>query len=384
MNDLAPLLQSRPDRFATVLTNASELRLQILVSEVRERDGRPALVRHGYRVDAEYFYPASTVKLCGAIAALQELERLQAAHHTGDLLEAPMEIAPLFPGDVAQTNDVTNLQTGRITVAHENRKIALVSDNQAFNRLYDLVGHEQLNLAMHELGLKSTVINHRLSEPRKIPNMLASAEVRLLPAAHAPIVVPARVSRLQLTNAAPRRLVGRAVQRDNGTVVEGPMDFTARNGISLVDLQDLLIKLVRPDLDLGTPVLRLSPAHRERLIAAMTEYPRESANPVYAEKTYPDHYSKFMLPGVRRVLPFTQSGERVAYTAKIGRAYGFSIENAYLHNPQNGRAVFVTACIYANANGVLNDDKYEYESVADPFLENLGELVAREWLTDRR
>lgn len=384
MNDLAPLLNSRPDLFAPVLTNASELRLQILVSEVREVQGRPVLVRHGYRVGAEYFYPASTVKLCGAVAALQELERLQAEYRTGDLLDVPMEIAPLFPGDGPQTNDASNVQTGRITVAHENRKIALVSDNQAFNRVYDLVGHEQLNRAMHALGLNSVVINHRLSESRRIPNMLASAEVRLLPEGSAPVVVPARVSPLKLTNSAPRLLVGKAVMRDDGKVVAGPMDFTARNGISLVDLQDLLIKLVRPDIALGSPPLRLAPGHRAALVAAMTEFPRESQNPVYPEKDHPDNYCKFMLPGVRRVLPSLEPGVRVDYTAKIGRAYGFSVENSYLHNPENGRAVFVTACIYTNEDGVLNDDKYEYATVADPFLENLGELVARKWLGDAR
>lgn len=33
--------------------------------------------------------------------------------------------------------------------------------------------------------------------------------------------------------------------------------------------------------------------------------------------------------------------------------------------------------LYTNADGVLNDDEYEYETVADPFLADLGEVVAR-------
>ncbi|TAK90443.1 MAG: hypothetical protein EPO07_20395, partial [Verrucomicrobia bacterium] len=78
MKDLTSLLNAHPDHFAALLTNAPEYRLQVLISEVREEHGKPVLVRHGYRVGAEYFYPASTVKLCGAVAALQELERLQA------------------------------------------------------------------------------------------------------------------------------------------------------------------------------------------------------------------------------------------------------------------------------------------------------------------
>jgi hypothetical protein len=167
-------------------------------------------------------------------------------------------------------------------------------------------------------------------------------------------------------------------------LIHRPMDFTGRNGISLVDLQDLLVKLARPDIDLGTPGLRLSAAHRERLLQAMTEYPRESGNPIYPADRYPDNYGKFLLPGIRRVFPATLPGERVEITGKIGRAYGFSVENAYVQNPKNGRAVFLTAVLYTNADGVLNDDQYEYETVADPFFADLGELIACEWLGDFR
>jgi hypothetical protein len=112
----------------------------------------------------------------------------------------------------------------------------------------------------------------------------------------------------------------------------------------------------------------------------MTQYPRESTDPCYPVEDYPDAYSKFLLPGIRRVLPSTTSGERIEITGKIGRAYGFSVENAYVRHPGTGRAVFVTAAIYTNADGVLNDDLYEYGAVADPFFADLGELVARRWL----
>jgi hypothetical protein len=53
-----------------------------------------------------------------------------------------------------------------------------------------------------------------------------------------------------------------------------------------------------------------------------------------------------------------------------------------VRNPKNGRAVFVTAVIYTNARGLLNSDQYEYDTVAEPFYANLGELVARRWLGD--
>lgn len=380
--DLTPALQSSSTNMARVLATAETCRVQVLIAEVVTNcSGRAALRRSGYRVDAEYFYPASSIKLCAAVAALQTIEQLQSQHHTSDLLETPLEIAPLFPGDGAQTNDASNLAGGMITVGQEIRKIGLVSDNQAFNRLYDLAGHEQLNRRMHALGLKSTVLNHRLSETRTIPDMLASAAVTFHEPDREPVSVPARRSQLSLTNTSKSLLIGTGHLKGDKLINE-PMDFSRRNGISLVDLQDLLVKVTRPDIDLGTPSLSLSPAHREMLLQAMSRYPGESKNPVYPPDRFPDLRSKFLLPGIRRVFPKAQPGERIEVTGKTGRAYGFSIENSYVRNPENGRAVFVTAVLYTNSDGVLNDDKYDYETVADGFLADLGEWVARRWLKD--
>ncbi len=378
--DLAPFLRGHSQSIDQVLASPETFRAQVLIAEVgTNRFGRRTLRRAGYRVAAEYFYPASAIKLCAAVAALQTIERLEVQAAGVDLLDVPLDIAPLFPGDPPQTNDMSKLPTGQITVAQELRKLALVSDNEAFNRLYDLVGHKALNENMHALGLRSVVINHRLSESRTIPDMRASASVTFRMRHGEPFLVPARSSQLRLTNLGEGLLVGSAYLKGE-QLVNTPMDFSGRNGISLLDLQNLLVKVTRPDIDLGTPALRLSASHRERLLQAMTQYPRESRNPSYPAGRYPDDYGKFLLPGIRRICPSMTPGERVEITGKIGRAYGFSIENSYVFNPRTGRTVFVAAALYTNADGVLNDDKYEYETIADPFFADLGELIARAWL----
>lgn len=380
--DLALALPTNSTNIARVLASPETYRVQVLIAEViTNRDGRAELHRSGLRVGAEYFYPASSIKLCAAVAALQSIEQLQSQERTPDLVETPLEIAPLFPGDPAQTNDTNNLAGGGITVGQEIRKLGLVSDNQAYNRLYDLVGHEGLNRSMHALGLQSTVLNHRLSEARTIPDMLATAAVTFRGPNGYPIVVPARRSSLMLTNRSRHLLIGASYLKGD-QLISAPMDFSRRNGILLVDLQDLLVKVTRPDIDLGTPPLQLSPAHRELLLQAMSLYPRESKNPVYAAERYPDLASKFLLPGIRRVFPNAQPGQRIEVTGKPGRAYGFSIENSYVRNPANGRAVFVTAVLYTNSDGVLNDDKYDYATIADGFLADLGAWVGRRYLQD--
>lgn len=48
----------------------------------------------------------------------------------------------------------------------------------------------------------------------------------------------------------------------------------------------------------------------------------------------------------------------------------------YVFDVETGRSFFLTAVIYTNANGVLNDDRYEYE-FADRTLADLAEVLGR-------
>jgi hypothetical protein len=162
--------------------------------------------------------------------------------------------------------------------------------------------------------------------------------------------------------------------------IEGPMDFSTKNVIPLVELQRGLCKLVRPDVDCGEgDRFALDDDDRALVLEAMSLLPRESINPTYDPAEYPDDHVKFVLPGLRRAL-----GER-GFTLydKSGQAYGFTTENAYVVEKRgagggtDARSFFLAATIYTNADGVLNDDAYDYETVALPFFADLGEVAAR-------
>jgi hypothetical protein len=60
---------------------------------------------------------------------------------------------------------------------------------------------------------------------------------------------------------------------------------------------------------------------------------------------------------------------------KIGLAYGFCIDNAYIVDFKENIEFMLTAVIYANENDRLNDGEYEYETVAFPFLAHLGRII---------
>ncbi|MHC4992499.1 MAG: hypothetical protein ACYTGC_16120, partial [Planctomycetota bacterium] len=75
--DLASLLEAHPEQFGAIVKDPGAFRLQILLAEiVEDGDGRPVLHRSALGDLEQYFYPASTIKLCAAIAAPIELNRI--------------------------------------------------------------------------------------------------------------------------------------------------------------------------------------------------------------------------------------------------------------------------------------------------------------------
>ncbi len=357
-----------------VMESADEHRVQVLFAAVAtDEKGRARLERRGVRVDREYFYPASSIKLCAAVAALERLGELR-RKEPRLTVDTPLVIHPLFAGEEREERDPTNLETGAFTLRHEIRKLFLVSDNAAFNRLYEIAGQQELADSLERAGLKSARVVHRLSEVRSEDENRRVPRIDFVIDGSVAATLPERTSRLKIADLrSPGIKIGRA-RVEGSRTVEGPMSFARKNSISLVDLQSALARLVRPDLQQGGEPYALDDEQRDLLLDAASQYPSESRNPRYPRDQFPDSFVKFLLPGLERAAPKEQW--RIAN--KVGRAYGFSVENAWVVHLPSGRGLFVAAVVYTNRNGVLNDGVYEYEEVADPFLAAVGEIAGRE------
>jgi hypothetical protein len=370
---LRRLLAAHPG-LRPVVTQARRHRLQVVVGLlVPAADGRQRLQQEGYRAGEEYLYPASTVKLFAAVAALERLAELRADTGLPVDADTPLVFHPLFPGEQREETDASHLAGGRITVRHEIRKLFLISDNAAFNRLFELVGPDRLAASVARAGLDGVRIVHRLSEPRsaeenrRLPriDLVGEGFTHTLPARTAaalPPPPPLRGLRIGRAYLAPEGRIGRA------------MDFTDKNRAPLATLQRALCMVLLPDADCGGRGFALGEADRALLRQAMGELPRESADPRLDPGEHPDEEVKFLLPGLRRVVP----ADRLRVYDKSGQAYGFTLDNAWVVDQRSGGGYFLAAALYTNADGVLNDDAYDYESVALPFLADLAAAVARE------
>src|SRR5258705_5745266 len=156
---LADLLKLHPAYFQSVLSNPDN-KVQIIFTQIdRRKNGKPEFTDHYFNVnDSSYFYPASTVKLPIAILALQKLNELNIAgfdRNTTMISEAD------YSGQSEVYNDPST-PDGRPTIEHYIKKILLVSDNDAFNRLYEFLGQEYINNTLHTMGYREVQIVHRL------------------------------------------------------------------------------------------------------------------------------------------------------------------------------------------------------------------------------
>ena len=119
---LGAILASHPG-LADVVAAAPHYRLQVVLGEVEEQsDGRRRLVQHTFRAGEEYLYPASTVKLFAAVAALEKLAELRRETSLPIDADTPLVYHPLFAGETLENADPTNLAGGKLTVRHEIRK----------------------------------------------------------------------------------------------------------------------------------------------------------------------------------------------------------------------------------------------------------------------
>jgi len=102
----------------------------------------------------------------------------------------------------------------------------------------------------------------------------------------------------------------------------------------------------------------------------MSQYPSETSFPDY-KGAYEDNYVKFLMFGNK----VGSIPENIKVFNKVGEAYGFLTDVAYIVDFEKNIEFILAATIYVNEDGIVNDGVYEYESVGIPFLHSLGEVV---------
>jgi hypothetical protein len=351
-----------------VLEDKETYQVQILYTQLdRNEHGNAMMLDYEFNLnDSVYFYPASTVKFPVPILALEWLEEQNIA---GLDLHTTMLTDSVRSSQIPALVDSTS-ENSLPSIAHYIKKILLVSDNDAYNRLYELLGQDYINRKLKEKGLTNTVINHRLSMPMSEEENRYFNPIRFVDKAGKTLLqLPERKTETVYSNPSSPK-IGKAYYQGDSLVQEG-LDFTFKNKFALSDLHGVLKRIIFPMAFPDSERFNLSEEHRQLILRYMSMLPGESKFPSYPQPEFYDSYSKFYKFGTdKNPIP-----HNFRIFNKTGQAYGHLLDASYFVDFETGMEFMVTAIIYVNKDEILNDDQYEYEEIGFPFYTELGEYL---------
>jgi hypothetical protein len=365
------LLAGYPRYFDSILKNRDALGIQIIYTRIDGgKKGKIKFTDHSFNLDpGRYFYPASTVKLPVAILALQKLNELKIA----GLDKNTMMITGTDGDDQTGVNNDPSTSNGPPSIAHYIKKILLVSNNDAFNRLYEFLGQEYINNSLHKLGYADAQIIHRLSISLSEEQNRHTNPVEFYDSTGR-LVYKKEAERCKMVYAE-RNTKSDSYRMGTGyysgqTLIHEPFDFSKKNRMPLQYLHNIVRSIMFPDEVPELQRFNLTAEDYDFLRKYMSMLPQESKFPFYSSTEYWDSYVKFLLYGSEKGT--TEPAIRIFN--KVGDAYGFMIDAAYVADFKNKIEFQLSAVIYCNSDGIFNDDKYEYDGLGLPFMKHLGQI----------
>ncbi|MFI5138490.1 MAG: serine hydrolase [Sphingobacteriales bacterium] len=367
---LKNLLESRPDLFSHILNHPTNNEVQILYTQInRDEYNVPHFTSYSYLLNANhYFYPASTVKLPTAIFALEKLNELN-IH--GLTKKSVMKTDSSFAGETKMTEDTSSF-SGLPSIENYIKKILLVSDNYAYNRLYEFVGREEINSKLKKYGLNNTRIVNRLAigdggESARHTNAIDFYEGSKL-IFHQPAQYDAKDYPMHQEN----MLQGKGYIDRNEKLVMQPFDFSKMNIYPIADQQMVLKRLLFPETFPKDQQFNLTKEDYKFIYRFMSMFPTENVKPTYNGPEYYPAYCKFLFYGADSLAVINPD---IRIFNKVGDSYGYNIDNAYIVDFKNKVEFLLTVVVQSNDNQIYNDNIYEYATVTHPFLKNLGQVI---------
>lgn len=368
-NILQKLLNENKSQFGDVIDRPEQYDVQVIYTQIdRDENNVPHLTSFEYNLDEKkYYYPASTIKMPIAFLALEKINELNIIGL--DKLSTMINGVGHNPQTPAQID--TTSATGLPSLAHYVKKIFLVSDNDANNRLYEFLGQEYINQSLWEKGYQNASIVHRLGisgfdmEANQHTNPIYFYNEK-----HELLYQQGEVySQVRKKFELNKTLRGKGYFHDS-ELVNAPFNFSEKNYISLQDQHDILKAVIFPEITPPHQQFNIAENDYRFLYQVMSERPKESMHPHYDE---PDHYVKFFIFGNRN--EEEQIPPNIRIFNKVGWAYGFLTDIAYIVDFEAGVEFFLAATIHVNEDGIYNDDNYEYDSIGLPFLSMLGSVI---------
>lgn len=350
-----------------VSKNPDTYRCQIIYTEInRDAKGIPHFTNHTFRLDpTRYFNPASMVKMPLAFLSMEKLNEMNIK---GVDRNTRMSFDSSYPKQVAMKKD-SSAENGYPSISHFIKRAFLISENDPYNRMYQFVGQQDINRKLHSKGYPTVRITRQFMGNTEDQNRHTNAihfydyNGKML---H---------DQLPAFNTDPFDFsqeikIGKAHYNRDDSLINAPFDFTKHNFVALEDFRKMLQSVIFPASVSPSQRFNIRENDRQFLLKYLSQYPSETSFPKYDTNTFYDSYVKFYFLDSSHKMP-----PHIRVFNKVGWAYGFMTDVSYILDTKNNIDYMIASTIYVNSDEVLNDDKYEFESIGRPFFRNLGEAI---------
>ncbi|TKD58947.1 serine hydrolase [Flavobacterium sp. ASW18X] len=352
-NFLAVALTSKDPRIKNVVDSIAKYKVQLQYVKINRIGDSIQFKTFNFQVDSSvYFYPASTVKLPTAVAALEKLNAI-------DTLTLDTKF--YVEGDTTVT-----------TFSSCIRDIFAVSDNAANNRLVEFLGFDDLNHRLKRTGIGPVRISHRLSTDQadqlhSQPLLIYQNDSTVSPTPKLLSTAPTPLSLKEIEK-------GIGYVEDNEIIME-PFDFSLKNHFPIQSQTALLKRIFFPEVFPKKERFNLTTNQLNFLREAMAVLPHQQG---YDRSMYYDSYVKFFMYGDQKeAIP-----KHIKIYNKVGYAYGTLTDTAYIVDSKNDIEFILSGTILVNQDGIFNNDNYEYDSIGIPFLAQLGRVIYAQYLPE--
>ena len=370
------LSQNTNPALQKVLKEKDSFRLQIIYTQInRDENNVPSFKNYSFGTGSDiYFYPASTVKLPLSLLTLEKLNSLKIK---GVNKYTALEFDSSHPWQIPVSTDSSS-ENNLPSLAHYIKKAFLISDNDAYNRMYQFVGQKEIhqrlwakgydNIRLPKQFMGLSLENNRFTNSVNFRDKMGNI-IYSQPGAY----------NADSFSFGKKINVGIGYLNSKDSLINKPMDFSTSNNIPLEDLQQILQGVMFPSSVPSNKRFKLTADDHKFLYRYLSQYPSETDFPKYDTSHYYDSYVKFYFKDSSgKIPPF------IRVFNKVGWAYGFMSDVSYVVDFKNKVEFMLTAAIYVNKDGILNDDKYDYESVGLPFMYELGQTIYRYELQRKR
>jgi hypothetical protein len=250
------------------------------------------------------------------------------------------------------------------------RKVFAVSDNDAYNKIYEFLGQRYIHERLAKLGYDSARIVQKFTSCGPYGNK-NTGPITFYNGRKAIYTQARQGYATDLSIPLNNTILGTKYLSGNRIRGYG-MNFKYSNFISLKDLHKILISICLPNSVDPKHRFNLRESDYAFLHKSMAMYPRElEAKYANQPDKYPDGFVKYIWAGNS----MERLDSNVIVMNKVGQFFGYLTDCSYIKDVKNNKDFFVSSVIYVNESEVINGGKYEYTTIGIPFLHRLGQIL---------